>query len=200
MSSSFNFEKTNPAWDLRLWQQRSSEWFERILSSWQPIDSPDSLNNPVRPPTIPAQLWTLIFWLLVLALVTTIVWNLYPIVHRYLTKSQPERPLASSPKPIHRTQNQWLQQAKKAQSQGDYTQACRALYFAMVTKLQDQTLLSKDPSLTNGEYRRLLKTRSASYRTLINAHDESLYTDRPITQDRYAECDRAYRDIDQEMP
>ncbi len=194
-----NFEKTNPAWDLRLWQQRSSEWFERILSSWQPSDSPDT-PNPVRPPTIPAQLWTVIFWLLVLALVTTIVWNLYPIVHRALTKSQPERPLTSSPKPIDRTQNEWLQQAKKAQSQGDYTQACRALYLAMITKLQDQTLLSKDPSLTNGEYRHLLKTRSPAYRTLINAHDESLYTDRPITQDRYAECDRAYRDIDQETP
>ena len=197
---SSTFEKTNPAWDLRLWQQRSSEWFERILSSWQPSDSPDSITNPVRPPTIPAQLWTVIFWLLVLALVTTIVWNLYPIVYRYLTKSQLQGPLAPSPKPIDRTQNQWLQQAQEAQGQGDYTQACRALYFAMITKLQDQTLLSNDPSLTNGEYRHLLKTRSASYRTLINAHDESLYTDRPITQDRYAECDRAYRDIDQENP
>ena len=195
-----NFEKTNPAWDLRLWQQRSSEWFERILASWQPSDSPDSPTNPVQPLTIPAQLWAAIFWLLVLALVTTIVWNLYPIVQRILTKVQPQGPLAPSPKPIDRTQKQWLQQAREAQSQGDYTQACRALYFAMITKLQDQTVLSKDPSLTNGEYRHLLKTRSPAYRTLINAHDESLYTDRPITQDRYAECDRAYRDIDQETP
>ena len=195
-----NFEKTNPAWNLRLWQQRSSEWFERILSSWQPSDSSDSPDNPVQPPTIPAQLWTVIFWLLVLALITIIVWNLYPIVQRILTKAQPQGPLAPSPNLIDRTQNQWLQQAKKAQSQGDYTQACRALYFAMITRLQDQTLLSKDPSLTNGEYRHLLKTRSSAYRTLINAHDESLYTDRPITQDRYAECDRAYRDIDQETP
>ena len=194
-----NFEKTNPAWDLRLWQQRSGEWFERILSSWQPSGSPDTPNS-VRPPTIPAQLWTVIFWLLVLGLVTTIVWNFYPIVYRYLTKSQPERPIVTAPKPIDRTQNEWLQQAKKAQSQGDYTQACRALYLAMLAKLQAQALLSKDPSLTNGEYRRLLKTRSPAYRTLINAHDESLYTNRPITQDRYAECDRAYRDIDQEMP
>lgn len=194
-----NFEKTNPAWDLRLWQQRSGEWFERILSSWQPSDSPDT-SNPVRPPTIPVQLWTVIFWLLALVLVTIIVWNLYPLVHRYLTQSQPDRPIAPSKESIDRTQNQWLQQAKKAQSQGDYTQACRALYFAMITRLQDQTLLSKDPSLTNGEYRHLLKTRSPAYRTLINAHDESLYTGRPMTQERYAECDRAYRNIDQETP
>ena len=197
--SSPNFEKTNPAWDLRLWQQQSSEWFERILSSWQPIDSPDN-PNPVQPPPIPTQFWTLVFWLLVLALITTIVWNLYPIVQRIITQSQPERLPASVPSPIDRTQIQWLQQAKKAQGKGDYTQACRALYFAMITRLQDQTFLSKDPSLTNGEYRHLLKTRSPAYRTLINAHDESLYTDRPMTQDRYAECDRAYRDIDQETP
>ena len=195
---STNFEKTNPAWDLRLWQQRSGEWFDRILSGWQPTDSATN-PTPVQPPTIPAQLWTVIFWLLVLALVTTIVWNLYPIVHRILTKSRTRQPTEISTQPIDHTQTEWFQQAKKAQSQGDYTQACRALYLAMIAKLQAQALIAKDPSLTNDEYRRLLKARSPSYRTLINAHDESVYTDRPVTQDRYAECDRAYRDIDQEM-
>ena len=195
-----NFEKTNPAWDLRLWQQQTGEWIEKTLASWQPSDG---LKAPqaIHPPEISTQVWTAIFWLLVVLLITLILWNLYPLVDRYLARSRPPIPTPAPPA-IDRSQNEWLQHAKQAQSQGDYTQACRALYLAMVKKLQDQSLLSTDPSLTNGEYRAILKTRSRPqpYRTLINAHDESIYTDRPLTQDHYAECDRAYREIDQEMP
>jgi Domain of unknown function (DUF4129) len=193
------FEKTNFAWDFRLWQQRTGEWFERIQANWQP-SIPDTPNSSVRPPEVLPQVWTTLFWLLVVALVTVILWNLYPIVDRYFATQRPQRPTPEPATP-DRSQTEWIQQARQAQSQGDYTQACRALYLAMIKKLQDQSLLSTDPSLTNGEYRHLLKTRSRPqpYRTLINAHDESLYTDRKLSAERYAECDRAYREIDQEV-
>ncbi len=194
------FEKSNPAWELRLWQQRTGEWFERLQANWQP-STPDLPDQSVKPPEILPQVWTAIFWLLVIALVIVIIWNLYPIVQRVLAKSRPDRP--TSPPPIpDRSQTEWLQQARQAQNQGDYTQACRALYLAMIKKLQDQSRLTPDPSLTNGEYRAILnaQARPQAYRTLINAHDESIYTDRPLTQERYAECDRAYREIEQERP
>jgi Domain of unknown function (DUF4129) len=194
------FEKSNPGWDLRLWQQRTGEWFERLRANWQP-SPPDLPDRSVKPPEILPQVWTVIFWLLVIALVTVILWNLYPIVQRVLAAPRPDRPTVEPPIP-DRSQMEWLQQARHAQSQGDYTQACRALYLAMVKKLQDQSRLTRDPSLTNGEYRAILNTqaRPQPYRTLINAHDESIYTDRPLTQERYAECDRAYREIEQERP
>jgi Domain of unknown function (DUF4129) len=195
---SSEFEKTNPAWDLRLWQQRTGEWFEYLISGWKPPEIPE--NDPSPPPEIAPEFWESAFWLIVIGLAIVIVWNLYPIVERYFTQVRPDRPKPPPPVP-DLTQSEWLARARLAQSNGDYTQACRALYLAMVKQLQDKSILTPDPSLTNGDYRKLLKTRPQphAYRTLINAHDESIYTDRPLTQDRYAECDRAYRDITRDL-
>ncbi len=200
-----SFEKTNPAWEFRLWQQRTGEWIEGIISKWQPptIDTPDPKTNPIALPVVN---WELIFWLISIGLVAWIIWTLYPIVLQYWTRRSnfPRRTVSQPAIPV-KTQSEWLQVAQDAQRRGDYTQACRALYFAMLKRLQDQKILSADPSLTNGDYRQqlnqTLKSRSKrqGYRTLIQAHDRISYNAEIYNSDQYAECDRAFRDIERDM-
>lgn len=199
-----DFEKTNLPWDVKLWQQRTGEWFETLTSGWKAPDIPENAPKPEVAP----QTWEGLFWLILIALGGLLVWKLYPSIARLIAEQSIPRPdLTPVPEVPALTQNQWLQQARSAKDKGDYGQAARALYFAALTRLQERDLISTDRTFTNGEYRTQLRRKKANpktdraYQTLVNTHESLYYSqNNPISAQRYEDCDRAYRDIDQETP
>jgi hypothetical protein len=199
-----DFEKTNLPWDVKLWQQRTGEWFETLISAWKAPELPENTPKPEVAP----QTWEGLFWLILIALGALLAWKLYPPIARLIAEQTIPRPTVNEePTAPVLTQNQWLQQARSAKEKGDYGKAARALYFAALTRLQEQELISTDRTLTNGEYRTQLRRKKANsksdraYQTLANTHDALYYSQNtPISAQRYEDCDRAYRDIDQETP
>ena len=204
-----DFEKTNLSWELKLGQQRIGEWFEQLTSGWNPPELPNNTPKPEVPP----QTWETLYWLVIATGISFIIWKLYPLITRLITQQitpRSQNPIVT-PEP---TTTQWLQQAKSAKANGDYTKATRALYFAALTRLKDRELLTNDDSMTNGEYRRQLHQRKKSqksdraYQTLANAHEAIYYNTDHKTEannsknlaEQYEDCDRAYRDIEQETP
>lgn len=206
-----DFEKTNLSWELKLGQQRIGEWFEQLTSGW----NPPSLPNNTPKPEVPPQTWETLYWLVIFIGISYTVWKLYPLVTKLIsqqTTPAQKKPIAT-PNP---TTAQWLQQAKQAKANGNYSKATRALYFAALTRLKDHEFLANDDSMTNGEYRSQLRQRKKSqksdraYQTLVNAH-EAIYYDTNYTAEanntnsqnlvqQYEDCDRAFRDIEQETP
>ncbi len=199
-----DFEKTNLPWDVKLWQQRTGEWFETLTSGWKAPEIPDNAPKPEVAP----QTWEGLFWLILIALGGLLVWKLYPTIARLIAEQSIPRPtVIEEPTVPLLTQNQWLQQARSAKDKGDYGKAARALYFAALTRLQERDLISTDRTLTNGEYRTQLRRKKPNsksdraYQTLANTHEALYYSQNtPISAQRYEDCDRAYRDIDQETP
>jgi hypothetical protein len=203
-----DFEKTSLPWSIKLWQQRTGEWFENLTSGWKGPDLPDDAPKPEIAP----QTWEGLFWLILIVLGGLLAWKLYPLVARLIAEQSIPRPNfeAEAQVPVL-SQTQWLQQARTAKEQGDYAKAARALYFAALARLQERELISTDRSLTNGEYRAQLKKkqsqnqqnqkRDRAYQTLANTHEALHYSQNtPISAQRYDDCDRAYRDIEQETP
>jgi hypothetical protein len=202
-----DFEKTNLSWELKLGQQRIGEWFEQLTSGWH---LPELPNNTPKP-EVPPQTWETLYWLVIVTGISFTIWKLYPLITRLITQQivpRSQKPIVT-PEP---TTTQWLDQARSAKANGDYTKATRALYFAALTRLKDRELLANDDSMTNGEYRRQLHQRKKSqksdraYETLANAHEAIYYntetndTDSRSLVKQYEDCDRAYRDIEQETP
>lgn len=202
-----DFEKTNLSWELKLGQQRIGEWFEQLTSGWH---LPELPNNTPKP-EVPPQTWETLYWLVIVTGISFTIWKLYPLITRLITQQivpRSQKPIVT-PEP---TTTQWLDQARSAKANGDYTKATRALYFAALTRLKDRELLTNDDSMTNGEYRRQLHQRKKSqksdraYETLANAHEAIYYntetndTDSRSLVKQYEDCDRAYRDIEQETP
>ena len=204
-----DFEKTNLSWELKLGQQRIGEWFEQLTSGWNPPELPNNTPKPEVPP----QTWETLYWLIIVTGISFTIWKLYPLITRLITQQitpRSQNPIVT-PEP---TTTQWLDQAKSAKANGDYTKATRALYFAALTRLKDRELLTNDDSMTNGEYRRQLHQRKKSqksdraYQTLANAHEAIYYNADHNTEannskklaEQYEDCDRAYRDIEQETP
>lgn len=209
-----DFEKTNLSWELKLGQQRIGEWFEQLTSGWNPPQLPENTPKPEVPP----ETWETLYWLVIVIGISYTIWKLYPLVTRLISQETtlPTKKPIATPNP---TTAQWLQQAKQAKANGDYNTATRALYFAALTRLKDRELLANDDSMTNGEYKRQLRQRKKSqksdraYQTLANAHEAIYYdtnynteannTNSQLVQqhlEQYEDCDRAYRDIEQETP
>ena len=210
-----DFEKTNLSWELKLGQQRIQEWFEQLTSGWNPPQLPNNTPKPEVPP----QTWETLYWLVIFIGISYTIWQLSPLITRLISQQTtpvPKKPIA----PPTPTTAQWLQQAKQAKANGNYSKATRALYFAALTRLKDRELLANDDSMTNGEYKRQLHQRKNSqksdraYQTLANVH-EAIYYDTNYNAEanntnsqnlvqqhlkQYEDCDRAYRDIEQETP
>jgi hypothetical protein len=210
-----DFEKTNLSWELKLGQQRIGEWFEQLTSGWH---LPELPNNTPKP-EVPPQTWETLYWLVIVTGISFTIWKLYPLITRLITQQiapRSQKPIVT-PEP---TTTEWLDQAKSAKANGDYSKATRALYFAALTRLKDRELIANDDSMTNGEYRRQLHQRKKSqksdraYQTLANAHEAIYYNTTYNTEtndtdsqslvkqhlEQYEDCDRAYRDIEQETP
>ncbi len=108
---------------------------------------------------------------------------------------------AAPPIPPPLAVNEWLARAQQAQRQGDYTQACRSLYCAMVQLLNDRAVVSDRLNQTNGEYQQLVQDwpRAIDYQTLIQTHEQIHFGGAQVDAAQYQRCQKAYQGIEQQQ-
>jgi hypothetical protein len=190
------YQKTNFAWQLRQLQQRWNEGLEGVLARFRPNWSwSDSGPGPW-----PQSLSESLFWLILLGGAALLVWWLNPQV-RSVWRRWRSRPMTSPPVPAAarvQSVSGWLRQAQDWQQQGNYAEACRSLYFAMLQRLHERHAVPHQSSRTDGEYLQLVEhlPRAQAYRVLIQTHERVCFGDQPIEGKDYQRCQRAYQALD----
>jgi hypothetical protein len=89
------------------------------------------------------------------------------------------------------------------QRQGNYREACRSLYMALLQKLDEAQVIPQQASRTDGEYLQQIETlyvRSrlsdvAPYRTLILTHEQLCFGNTEISDAEFRDCQQAYQEI-----
>jgi hypothetical protein len=184
-----SFEKNNFDWQLRQLQQQFMEWLERLFAT-QSRGSDD--------PGFQLPDWLLrgLFWMLVIGLASFLGWQLYRLLRPYLAArflQLGRRQRESLPQPEHRSLADWLERSRTAQQQGNYREACRALYMATLQQLSDRRLIDQEVSRTDGEYLRLLPTldRPQPYQVLIQTHESQA----DISVEQFDRCWQAFQQL-----
>lgn len=110
--------------------------------------------------------------------------------------------LAERPKPVR----QWLELAQSLQLAGDYRGACRALYMALLYRLQEAGWLRVQAHWTNNDYLKELERlfqlgeRSPavqrSIQHLFQVHSRSYYGGEAVDAQTLATCQAAYFEVE----
>jgi hypothetical protein len=181
------------------WQfQKASQWLGESIESWfsnSDLDVPD-------PTPLPNWFLQGLFWLVAVGLIVWAGWQLYRLLQPYWQEFTEQRPVWVA---SQQSVTDWLNQARAAQSQGNYQAACRALYMAALQRLSDQGLIPEQLSRTDGEYLTLLRSSLAApaqtpYQTLIRTH-ERLFFDRVTASAELCDrCWQAYQQLERINP
>ncbi len=199
------FEEHNWGWQLQQWGQQFGEWWElhtqQLTRNLPELLLADWLKYLALPPWV----YQLLFWLLV-GLVL-IIFGLFlvrvgiPFFRGYLKKirdrSNPDKYRKSKPLVTKLPVSQWLRRSQQFQTQGDYTEACRCLYFALLQQLDDREIVPQQPSRTDREYQELLAPlpQISLYKILLRTHEELCFSTRPISAERFTQCQQALEEI-----
>jgi len=199
-----NFEENSWSWQMQQWGQQLQEWWElqtRLLEKNLPDFSlPDWLKNLGLPPWV----YQLIFWLLLGFILVWLVLLLISLGMPYFKKVWDRSPLlTTSPKvkTKHLSVAKWLKRSQQFQAQGNYSEACRCLYFALLQRLEDRGINSPD-SRTDREYQQLVATfpENSLYQILLTTHEELCFGLQPISPEKFTQCQQALETILKSSP
>lgn len=188
------FEENSIDWQIQLLQMRIAEWLDRLF--------PGLKRNPRSDGWFPEWVFRVAFWIIAVLLIGWVSWQLYILLRPYIDpywlsrSGKPdnfEQPIESETL----TASQWWQRSRTLAQQGNYREACRALYLATLQTLDDQGLIPGQFSRTDGEYWQLLQTlpNSRPYQILFQTHERLCFSDREISQQTFNDCEQAYREI-----
>ncbi|NJL90080.1 MAG: DUF4129 domain-containing protein [Coleofasciculaceae cyanobacterium SM2_1_6] len=199
------FEDYNWDWQLQQWGQQLGEWWE-LRTQQLTRNLPDfSLADWLKYLALPPWVYQLLFWLLLglafLALGLLLGRVGMPFLKNYLqklqdrsnsTKNRRSKPLVTK-LPV----NQWLRRSQQFQTQGNYAEACRCLYFALLQQLDDREIVPQQLSRTDREYQELLAPlpQISLYQILLRTHEELCFSSQPISAERFTQCQQALEEI-----
>lgn len=200
MSTTDNFEKTSWDWQLSQLQQQVGEWIEYEFSRLQSA-------LPQLPPEWSISPWlskllNSLFWLVVALFLIWVVWRLWrefsPYLYSWLNRID-NHPIADTTISSNDLSVAlWLARSQEFYRQGNYSEACRCLYLAVLQHLHDHNLVRHQSSRTDGEYLQLLRssvTPIHPYETLITTHEQLFFGNAEILPENYEHCQQAYREI-----
>lgn len=187
------FEKTSFDWQLQRVQMQISEWFERLFYPPQGVKVPNW--------SLPEGLLRILFWGIAIALVAWAGWQLYRLVAPYWhNRVLANRKLTTKPEAVAKqmTEAQWLERSRSLAQQGNFREACRALYHAALQKLDESGMVPAQLSLTDGEYLNCVQIlpNPRPYQALIRVHEQLCFSTTPITQETFTRCQQAYRETE----
>jgi Domain of unknown function (DUF4129) len=189
-------EKTSWRWQLDRLLQQMGEWIEVKLRS----DDRD-LNLDIFPPWLGPLLIRLV-WLILAGLAIWIGYRIiYPYWQRWVAQNhQSKFTVDRQPERVY-TVAELLAQSQQFQQAGDYTQASRWLYLAMLQRLNDAKLIPHQFSRTDREYLQLLRTVPVVNvgEILVSIHEQLHFGDRTISSADFDRCQQAYRQIDSQL-
>ena len=133
--SEFGAVKPPSAWDL--FRQRLAAWIERMLLNLLGGASKHPIGGQI------------LFWLLIAAAVGVVaMWVL-----RFIASRDRVNALAPSADVVAvRTWQEWIREARKAASRGDFRAAVHSAYWAGIARLEDLGAVPKDRTKTPREY------------------------------------------------
>jgi hypothetical protein len=105
--------------------------------------------------------------------------------------SEPEESAAASP-------DDWLTAARRHAASGDFHRAYRAVFIALLLRLDRLGAIQFERSRTNGEYLRQLRARQPLYQlmsTLARDFDARWYGRAPVAEDDYQRVLRAFESV-----
>ncbi len=189
-------EKTSWRWQFEQLQQQFGEWIEVKLRS----DDRD-LQVDILPPWLGALLVRLT-WLILAGL---LIWFGYHIIYPYLRAlvakyRQPKSTIDLFPVKTY-TVVELLDRSQAFQRGGDYTQASRWLYLAMLQRLNDANLIPHQISRTDREYVQLLRTIPILNvgEILVSIHEQLHFGDRQLAIKDFDRCQQAYQQIESNL-
>ncbi|MCM1984557.1 DUF4129 domain-containing protein [Lyngbya confervoides] len=191
------YQKTSLDWQLQKLGQRVSEWIELRLPDRSWFDG----NSPA-PWVFPDWWFEVALWGMVALLVLCVGIVLYRWLWPYLQGKQRHlktwRDRSQRATPPVQSPLGWLQQAQHQQRQGQYREACRSLYMALLQRLHEGDLVPHDASRTDGEYQRILAQTPAALacQILIQTHERLQFGQAEISQEGYERCLEAYQSLD----
>lgn len=196
--TSGTFEKTSLSWQIRQLQQRMGEALERLFAR----EDQNDVNFNWQ---LPDWLEEALFWLIAIGLILWAGWQLYKLLQPYFSSYfQPNTPTPPLPpgRTVELTASDWLKRSRQSQQQGNYREACRALYMAALQQLNDKDLIRQELSRTDGEYLNLIQdlqnlSASQPYQTLIHIHERLCFSDTTISAEVFDRCWAAYREIEE---
>lgn len=196
--STDNFEKNSWDWQVSQFQQQVGEWFEyqsyrfeQVLPNWNP-------GWKLAPWA--ATLFNVLFWLLLALLFSVVIWRLWllfsPYVYSWLNSGY-HRSLARVSTPNLSVAN-LLERSQALYNQGNYREACRCLYLALLQHLHETKIIPHKSSRTDSEYLQLLRlsaTPVQPYETVITTHEQLCFGNAEILPENYEQCRQAYQEI-----
>jgi uncharacterized membrane protein YgcG len=194
-----SFEKNNLNWQIQQFGRELSEWIELQTAKFSP---PSNNSNPSPMPQFELASWVveLIFWVVVVLAGAWVLWQLYRWLSPYIDILKAQAGWRGADRPVSpnaSTVADWLRRVKEQQQQGNYPEACRALYMAMLQRLNDTNQIAHQSSRTDGEYLQLVQQlpRSQSYQTLLQTHEQLCFGEETVSADTFEHCQQAYREI-----
>ncbi|MBD1825334.1 DUF4129 domain-containing protein [Cyanobacteria bacterium FACHB-DQ100] len=191
------FQRSDFNWQIQQFFRRVGEWIELRFPQVQPPNLPDAPNW-----WFPSWWLEAGFWVLVSLAVAWLGFQIYLWVHAYLNRNQAEIAkffdLTASQPEKERTIAGWVKSAQEFQQQGNYREASRALYMAMLQRLNETKLITIDKSRTDREYSRLVQLlpQAESYQMLLETHELLCFSDTPISAEMFDRVQRAYGNIE----
>lgn len=199
--STETFAKTSWDWQLSQFQQRIGEWLEYEFYRFDnvlPEISPDWKLSPWL-----ANLLNFLFWLVVVLFVAVVIWRLWrefnPYIYAWLANNSDTGNARSKMSSQNLSVTTLLERSQQLYRQGNYREACRCVYLAILQHLHDTKTLLHQPSRTDAEYLQLLKlgnqTPLQPYETLITTHEQLCFGNAQMLPENYQQCRQAYQEI-----
>lgn len=197
-----SFQKDSLGWKLRQIQQKISEWWElktsQTVDNLPDVDLPSWWDNPGFLTIAKAVAWLLFACLLswvaikIIRMLNPYFYGIPDIINstkKIRDKQEPELSVTV-----------WLNQSQNFQQTGNYREACRCLYMAMLQELNDREIIPNQPSRTDGEYLELIQQLSQPqpYQKLFMTHQQLLFGDAEVSASVFEECQQAYQQIKHE--
>ncbi|MBD2448712.1 DUF4129 domain-containing protein [Nostoc sp. FACHB-152] len=198
--STDTFEKTSWSWQISQFQRQAGEWVEYQLDRFQNSLSRLSPGWQISPWL--GNLLTFLFWLIVALFAAFVIWRLWqefsPYIYSWLSRGNNSVDAASKNRANDLSVTLWLERSQEFYRQGNYREACRCLYLAILQHLHDTKLIPHKFSRTDGEYLKLLSstvTPVQPYETLITTHEQLCFGNAEILPENYQQCQQAYQEI-----
>ncbi|MDJ0694650.1 DUF4129 domain-containing protein [Mastigocoleus sp. MO_188.B34] len=195
------YEKSNWGWVLSQWQKQIGEWiqyqlqrFDRTLPDWSP-------NWSISKNFV--DFLGILYWIILGLFFIWVIWRLWrefsPYIYAWLADERfsPEQNGEKSTPDL--SVESLISRSQSLYRQGNYSEACRCLYVAMLQKLHEKKILRHKSSRTDGEYLQLLQlsvTPMQPYETLITTHEQLCFNNAEIQAENYQQCQQAYREIE----
>lgn len=206
------FEKTSWSWQLSQFQQQAGEWWEYQFYRLERV-LPELPTGWSISPRL-GELLKFLFWLVIGLFLAWVAWRLWrefsPYVYSWLSRGGNFTDFRVKTRSSESSIALLLERSQKFYRQGNYREACRCVYLAMLEHLHQKAMSNDKPlrvyaphklSRTDGEYLELLRssvTFMQPYETVITTHEQLCFGNAEILPDNYDQCWQAYREISQQ--